>query len=104
MDEIEVYIKEHYFVPGLSLNDLAKHIYLSPAHLCRIIRKHKNTSFMSWLTEVRIEKAVYFMKTTNDRIGELCVKAGYNNPQYFSVIFKKYMGVSPKEYRKNQAT
>ena len=38
------------------------------------------------------------MKTTDDRIYEICEKVGYNNPQYFSVIFKKYMGVSPREY------
>lgn len=53
---------------------------------------------MAWLTSVRIEKAASLMKTTDDRIYEVCEKVGYNNPQYFSVIFKKYMGVSPREY------
>lgn len=98
MEEIEDYIMEQYSVPGLSLNDLANHIHLSPAHLCRIIKKNKNTNFMAWLTSVRIEKAASLMKTTDDRIYEICEKVGYNNPQYFSVIFKKYMGVSPREY------
>ena len=84
---------------GLSLNDLAEHIHLSPSHLCRIIKKYRNTNFMSWLTMVRIEKAEELMRTTDRKIYEICELVGYNNPQYFSVVFKKYTGLSPQEYK-----
>lgn len=93
------YIKDNYAVAGLSLNDLAEHIHLSPSHLCRIIKKYRNTNFMSWLTMVRIEKAEELMRTTDRKIYEICELVGYNNPQYFSVVFKKYTGLSPQEYK-----
>lgn len=48
---------------------------------------------------VRIEKAEELMRTTDRKIYEICELVGYNNPQYFSVVFKKYTGLSPQEYK-----
>ena len=53
---------------------------------------------MAWLTSVRIEKAASLMKTTDDRIYEICEKVGYNNPQYFSQLFKKETGYTFSDY------
>lgn len=98
MKEIEEYIHENYTIAGLSLNDLSEYIHLSPAHLCRLIKKYENTNFMTWLTRVRVEVAAELIKRTDMKVYEVCEKVGYNNPQYFSVVFKKYMGCSPREY------
>lgn len=98
MKEIEEYIHENYAIAGLSLNDLSEFIHLSPAHLCRLIKKYENTNFMTWLTKVRVEVAAELIKSTDMKVYEVCERVGYNNPQYFSVVFKKYMGCSPREY------
>lgn len=97
--EIEAYIHKNYARCGLSLSDLAEEIHLSSSHLCRIIKNSKDTNFMTWLSEVRVREAMKLIRTTDDKIYEICEKVGYNNPQYFSVVFKKYAGCSPKEYK-----
>ena len=92
MQEIAEYIHQNYTIAGLSLNDLSEAIHLSPSHLCRLIKKYENTNFMVWLTKVRVKMAAELIRTTDMKVYEICEKVGYNNPQYFSVVFKKYMG------------
>ncbi|MCC8061451.1 MAG: response regulator [Clostridiales bacterium] len=99
MREISDFIDANYTRAGLNLNDLAESIHLSPSHLCRLIKKYENTNFMTWLTNVRIQKAASLIRNTDLKIYEICDQVGYNNPQYFSVVFKKYMGCSPREYK-----
>ena len=99
MKEISDFIQNNYQIAGLSLNDLAESIHLSPSHLCRLIKRYKHSNFMTWLTQVRIELAAEMIRTTDKKIYEICENVGYNNPQYFSVVFKKYMGCSPREYK-----
>jgi len=48
---------------------------------------------------MRMEKAVYMLKSTNKKIYEITTELGYQNPQYFSKIFRKYYGCTPNEYR-----
>ena len=100
MQEIAEYIHQNYTMAGLSLNDLSEAIHLSPSHLCRLIKKYENTNFMVWLTKVRVKMAAELIRTTDMKVYEICEKVGYNNPQYFSVVFKKYMGCSPRDYNK----
>ena len=99
MQEIAEYIHQNYTIAGLSLNDLSEAIHLSPSHLCRLIKKYENTNFMVWLTKVRVKMAAELIRTTDMKVYEICEKVGYNNPQYFSVVFKKYMGCSPRDYK-----
>ena len=54
---------------------------------------------MVWLTKVRVKMAAELIRTTDMKVYEICEKVGYNNPQYFSVVFKKYMGCSPRDYK-----
>ena len=73
----------------------------SKEYLYRLFRKEMNIGVNEYLTEVRLEKARQYMTdSTNLKIYEACEMVGYEDPVYFSKIFKKKYGVLPKDYRK----
>jgi len=70
------------------------------ARFQQIFTKIIKSSPSVYLTSVRLEKACYFLLESNMSIAEIAGAVGYNNPLYFSRIFKKYYGVSPSNYKK----
>ena len=59
-------------------------------------------SFIAYLTKVRMEHAIELLKHTEDKSYIIAEKVGYTEANYFSYAFKKYYGVSPKNYRIHQ--
>lgn len=92
------YIVEHYQKP-ISLNDVADYLELNNSYFCRIFKEEMGMSFVSFLQDYRIEKAVEFMKDKNYKIYEIGNMVGYENQQYFNKVFKKLKGISPVAYR-----
>jgi two-component system response regulator YesN len=93
------HIMAHYG-EELDLGTVAAAIYVSPHYLSHLFRKEMNTTFSNYLCKVRINRAKEFLKENkNLNIQEVSEKAGFNEPNYFSVIFKKLTGVTPKEYK-----
>lgn len=92
------YITEHY-AENLSIQQVASQINFSPTYFCRLFKKETGHSFVSYLTFVRIQKAVWFLRNTNQTIEQIAFEQGFNTPSYFSTIFKKVVGLSPSEYR-----
>ena len=58
-----------------------------------------NKTFIEYLTELRMEKALDLMKNSTKMIYEIADSIGYQNSTYFSTVFKKYYGKSPKEFK-----
>lgn len=56
-------------------------------------------NFIEYLTDVRMEKAKELLRNSSKSIKEICLEVGYADSSYFSRIFKKNVGVSPKEYK-----
>lgn len=75
---------------------------ISVSYMSLLFKKHKETTFVKYLTSVRIEKARELLRLTGDRVVEIAGQCGFNDVYYFSHCFKKYMGVSPKKYREEQ--
>jgi two-component system response regulator YesN len=96
------YIKNHYSDPDLNLQQIADQCYVSPSYLTRIMRQNLGLSFIEYVTEIRLNKAMELLKTNDDEIYmyEIAKSVGYNSQHYFSRIFKSKTGVSPKEYKK----
>ena len=67
-----------------------------------MFKKETGMSFISYLTNVRLEHAVELLNTTADKSYMIAEKVGYTEPNYFSYVFKKKYGVSPSKYRTNQ--
>lgn len=91
------YIEDH-FNEELSLQEMSKITNVSPQYFSRLFREKMDMTFVEYLTKVRINKAMEWLKHSDKNIQEICYDVGYKDPNYFSRVFKKNTGVSPKEY------
>ena len=96
------YIEKNFSNGELSLNRIAAHIGVSPSYFSSIFKQETGTTFVEYLTKVRIDKACELLRCTNSRTAEIGEQVGYSDPHYFSATFKKVMGQSPKDYRAGQ--
>jgi len=92
------YIDKH-FNEEISLEDVSRAVNLSPQYFSRFFKQETGENFIDYLTQVRINKAIELLKDKNHTIKEVCFMIGYNDPNYFSRIFKKVTGYSPSEQR-----
>ncbi len=93
------YVDEHFADSGLSLNEVAKVVNISPSYLSAMFSKETQTTFVEYMTKKRMEKACYMLAHTSEKSQTIAEEIGYKDPHYFSYIFKKSCGCSPKEYR-----
>lgn len=93
------FINQHFTDPDISLNTVADEVTLSPAHFSTIFSQAMEITFIDYLTNARLNHAKKLLKETDDRLGTIAFAIGYNDPNYFSYLFKKKIAISPKEYR-----
>jgi two-component system response regulator YesN len=93
------FIKENYANDNLSLRQVSEYVQLSESYFSTIFTKEIGTTFTDYLTNIRIEKAKDLLESTNLKIYEISEKVGYTNKEHFSRIFKRHVGVSPKDYK-----
>ncbi|MCR5226702.1 MAG: response regulator [Eubacterium sp.] len=87
------------FQKDISLDDVSREIDISPYYFSKIFKENTGENFIDYLTTLRIDKAKELLETTDLSMKELCGEVGYANPNYFSRIFKKIVGLSPTEYK-----
>jgi two-component system, response regulator YesN len=97
--QAQEYIVRHYMDAGLALNQVATQVSLSPCHFSAVFSQETGTTFKEYLTEIRIKKAKELLRTTSLRSSEISEQIGYNDPHYFSYVFRKSTRLSPKEFR-----
>jgi two-component system response regulator YesN len=97
--QAKAYIDQHYSDPDLSLNEVATQVNLSPSHFSFVFGQEACQNFKEYLTEIRIKKAKELLRTTPLRSAEIAYQVGYNDPHYFSYVFRKNTGLSPIEFR-----
>lgn len=91
------YINNH-LADDLSLNILAQHVNYSEYYICRIFKSVTNYTLNNYIIEKRISQATNYLKS-DIPIARAAEMAGFNNYSYFYKTFKKYMGVSPADYK-----
>ncbi len=96
------YVRHHFGDPDLTLAKLAKEVNICPAYISTIFKKYQKINFSDYLIGLRMEKARELLAKTNLMTYEVAERTGYSNPQYFSVLFKKYTGLTPKEFKSRQ--
>lgn len=93
------YIEDNFDKESLSLNTAAEKIGVSASYLSAIFSQNMQKTFVEYVTEKRIEKAKKLLKQTEKSSGEIAKEVGYKDAHYFSFVFKKLQGCSPREYR-----
>lgn len=93
------YIYTHFDDPQLDLNYLSGIFNKSQANLSILIKKSIDKNFIHLLNELRIDKAKQLLVHSNKRNNEIASLVGYSNEEYFSKVFKKYVGMTPAKYR-----
>ncbi len=88
------------FDQDLNLDDISKELHISPQYLSRLYKNETGENFIEKLTSVRIENAKKLMAECRYSIKEICYMSGYSDPNYFSKLFKKHVGVSPTDYQR----
>lgn len=92
------YIDEHYH-DTCRLTDVAVHVHLNPSYFSVLFKKAKGVNFTSYVTGVRIEKAALLLRNTDMKIFEIASAVGFDEPNYFTNVFRQRYQMSPKEYR-----
>ncbi|WP_462405404.1 response regulator [Gracilibacillus sp. Marseille-QA3620] len=100
VDQAIEYMKESYHESGLTLSKVATQVHVSPPYLSNLFKVEKGFNFGDYLLELRMKKAIEVLTTEHVKTYEVSERVGYNNPQYFSICFKKYTGYTPAEFRK----
>jgi len=96
-------LQRRFADPDLTIDGLCAELAVSPSYLSQLFRRHMSTSFVQYLTTVRIERAMELLATTSDRIVDVATACGYRDVYYFSHSFKRRTGVSPRSYRDERA-
>jgi two-component system response regulator YesN len=93
------YIDRNFSAADISLYSTASHVGISPNHLSTVFAQETGENFIEYLTRVRIEKAKQLLTETTMKNADIGCETGFNDPHYFSSIFKKTTGISPREFR-----
>lgn len=99
IDEVRKYIEQSY-AKDISLEAAAERIHMHPLYVSRMFKKEIGVNFIDYLTEVRVGKAKEMLGQFQFKVYEISELVGYGDPKHFSKVFKKSVGVTPKEYRK----
>lgn len=99
VQKARAYIDSRFTDADLQLNDVAAEVGLSPSHFSVVFSHEKGETFKDYLIRIRINRAQELLRTTDLKSSEIANESGYNDPHYFSMIFKKYTGLTPREYR-----
>ncbi len=92
------YIEDHLH-ERFTLESLAQHTHLSTSQFCLLFKRYYHTSPLHFVNNIRINRASILLGTEHLSIGEIAAIVGFDDALYFSRLFKKTLGISPKQYR-----
>ena len=98
--ETNKYIKQH--LPGkICLEDAAANVCLSKSYFCKIISKELGYTFTELVSRIRIEQSISYLDKNNMSIAQIAQAVGFEDQSYYTKCFKRVVGVTPAQYRKN---
>lgn len=92
-------IESTYMLEEISLNTVAAGVGMSPSYFSSVFSREMGKTFVEYLTEIRMDKAKELLMCSSMKTSEIGYEVGYKDPHYFSYLFKKTQGCSPKDYR-----
>ena len=97
--EVQKYINRNYYNEDLSIIEIANYLGVSQTYLMRLFKRELKMTFIEYLTNVRIKNAIILMRDPYLELYEIAELIGYSTQHYFSNVFKKHVGISPKDYK-----
>ena len=97
--EVKQYVKDH-LADDLNISRIAEIMHFNPQYLARTYKAETDQGILEYITTERIEAAKKLLVETNIPVKEIAALVGYQDYAYFTRVFKKETGISPKQYRK----
>ncbi|MCU6798220.1 response regulator [Paenibacillus sp. WQ 127069] len=102
VEKTKHFIRDNYHL-SITLESIAKEVYLSPVYLSFLFKQVEGVNMTDYIMEVRLDQAKQLLKGSNLKTYEIAMKTGYTDEKYFSRLFKKRLGLTPSEFRKQSA-
>lgn len=99
LDKAISYMERNY-EGACSIHDVAQHVHLSVSYFSNLFKKETGESYTNYLTKFRLEKAKILLSNTKMKISEIAESVGYEDPNYFTTVFRTWVHCSPSEFRK----
>jgi len=93
-------LEKNYNESNFSVEQFAREMFVSRSLLYKKIKALTNLNITDFINSYKLKKSVELIKSTDQSISEIAFKTGFNDPKYFSRIFKKFYGTSPSDYIK----
>ncbi|MBB6729974.1 response regulator [Cohnella zeiphila] len=100
VEQAKRYIDENFARKGITLNEVAQQNHVSPNYLSYLFKKYMQCNLWEYVIKLRMEESKRLILNTDLRRYEIADRVGYESPEHFSKIFKKYYGVSPSDLKK----
>ena len=97
------YIEEHYTDEQISLNSVASSVGVSGSYLSSLFSREMNQTLVEYVTGKKMEKARQLLREEQVHTAEAAAAVGYRDPHYFSFVFRRTQGCTPREYRNDNA-
>ena len=97
--KIKDHIKEH-LSESISLSSLSAIVNYNETYISRLFKQSTGVKLSEYIYQERIAKAKYLLSTSSDSIQAIAAAIGFDSPQYFSLVFKKSVGITPSEYQR----
>ena len=96
--QIKEYVSAHYMHP-LRLSELCDRMSFSLSYISSLFREKTGMTFRQYLLRVRMEKACFFLRSSDMTVGRIAAAVGYADPAFFHKVFRREIGCTPEQYR-----
>ncbi|MBQ6735467.1 MAG: response regulator [Lachnospiraceae bacterium] len=100
--KIQDYLAAHFREPDLSIQDIARHLNFNQSYLSTVYKQKTNTTINATLTALRMEEAKRLLAETDLKLYQVGEQVGYRDGKYFTKLFTRETGVSPRQYRERR--
>ncbi|MBC2593412.1 AraC family transcriptional regulator [Ruficoccus amylovorans] len=97
--QAEAFVRTHVSDPQLNVAGIALTLNCTADHLSRLFHRHRGLTLSTWIAQERVAQARDLLETSTYNISEIGWACGFNEPSYFIRIFRRHVGMTPRQYR-----